>query len=312
MSAAASSTTELIEKMSLSHDYDYNGCHEIDPEKVSNYLSQIKDEQYKKIVQFIIENTKYVTTNELLEKLSIMINQYLTNANEDFYIYLDHQFIGTEHYLVSRFYDIIKVSPFFKGFVSLDSDLHSGNVLFIDDAIYSGNQLCSILDFWFERMSEKGIRSNSCKMNNQHALYKRFYSDLRRNIRVHILIPFVSTYGKLRILSFLDSVVFHTTIEYIETITHLCCENNMMRDFHVFSDILHLENITDEEALIGLYFDHTVTNITRTFPQIYLYGQLEYGSDVINDDDTRIPKSDDVSKTGKTGSILKRLPDKLY
>lgn len=261
----------LLEKLSK-EKYLHNGEHAIDPIKKINYLNSIKDERYKKIVKYIIDHTIYVTMSTLLDKISININKFLSEVNDDFYLLFQDK-IGSEQYLTAQFYDQLKNNSYYKGVIKNNSYISHGHILIIDDAIYSGNNtLVTIDEYTYYNVKNK----NNLDCWAGEEIISKKTKKLFKNVYFNILTAYVSAGGKESINYFCDSsginCVFSTE-ETLISISEYCEKDKLINDYKYTSKILK-----PECDPCGLYFDHKVANEFGTYPQIYLEGRREDGS----------------------------------
>ena len=273
--------------------YLYDGQHGIDPDKVEIYLSQISVERYRDIVFNIIKNTIYITMSELLEKLGENIDKFLENNREDFFVLLPDK-LGSDHYLLSKFWQKIKGDPYFGGLVDIKTDitqLESKSFVIVDDAIYSGIHTLSSIDNLTHNYFKRLLGS---KYFMETKLLRR---ELAKPFKFHILTPYISTAGEKEIGMFVDdlglSVIYYTE-ERLESL------RDIYKDFPKEYSYIY-KKLGMEADAIPIYFDHKVAKSFSSFPQIYINGWL--GKGIYNPDDIQ-------DSNMAYGTILYRLPDR--
>lgn len=121
----------------------------ISSETWDEYISKIEDEGLKETVLEVRRKTKYFTWSQFADLLNKSFNKFVASiGDKSFLIYLPSEKFSSEHVLVALLWKQIRKLNF-QGFISLTDFtlLEDGsNVLFLDDAIYSGNNLIGSMD----------------------------------------------------------------------------------------------------------------------------------------------------------------------
>ncbi len=116
--------------------------------KVGAYLAKFNT-QHRIHLQFILENTRFIPTSELLDNLRRILSEYKIRAaehkQETFYLYDNGYKWGSENWLAVEFYELLG-----KPIVVHEKDLSllpkGSRLLIIDDCIYSGGNIGRSID----------------------------------------------------------------------------------------------------------------------------------------------------------------------
>lgn len=233
-------------------DWTMEDCdRRLDSEKVSAYLNELC-EPYKTVIGTILKETIYVPFKELYINLIKSLNkfkQYI--GNKLFYLVLDYKCIKSEHWMVTLLWNELKDMNF-KIISSKTNIKLTGNVqvemLLIDDALYSGCNMASVID---------NVVYNSSMVSNKKL--SEINSQIHWSVVVsHTALTAEQTVGK-----------YNTTI-YKEII---------VKDYgdlfikYKLSDLEMAEKFDIQSLSIpALYFDHKVAENMSTFTSIYLRG----------------------------------------
>lgn len=257
---------EIIRELST-RLYGSSGMHPLDSLRVEHYLKTIKDETYRKLVQYILDHTIYLTMDELITGTRRLLSLVLEKIKDPFYILLPTK-IGSEWWFTAKVYDLYSIHPCFGGFVTQVDLIKSGHVIIIDDAIYSGFNMIEIFDNLDENLpledltfhiitpvstttGEANIRSAyTCKKMKLNFYYERLFRPLMH------LIPH-SGYD--------DNFLSIPDTSYASTLP-LDLQPIFNRTRIDFMDIY---------SAVPVYFDHKVANGYGSFPELYLHGYLD-------------------------------------
>jgi hypothetical protein len=116
----------------------------IDQTKLNKFLEGL-NEKDKGIVNKIVENTIYMSREELFSSLHRCVDRLNTIAPE-YNLYIPKGCIGSEHWIVSVLEDILKPVMILWGHdehTTIDNDYP---IVVLDDAIYSSVNMCGTLD----------------------------------------------------------------------------------------------------------------------------------------------------------------------
>lgn len=224
-----------------------------------NLVNKYKNTLHRKYQDFfndVIDNTVYISDFELDYKLKRSFEKFSHNIkNIPFYVFLNRMKFASMGLMTVRLMHLINDLNFI-GFVSSNSLVENGtNVVVIDDASYSGNNLEAIID-------------------------ELSYANIGKVINFHLVVPFISTfmynyYTKLEHKS--NSIVqlqtqiynvYPYSINTFRTINEILEEKGLEKYQH---DIFEYFNLEGELNLqIPIYFDHAVAANTSTFKSIYL------------------------------------------
>jgi len=256
--------------------YTTSGRHGLDPVKVARYLEQIIDEDYRKLVAYILAQTVYITMDELIEMTRRLVGKALTELEgRDFYILLPTK-VGSEWWFTAQCYDLYRDHPLFRGFISPLSYVESGVILIIDDAIYSGFNLIQIFDDFCNPFRENPI-------------------DMKR-LSFRIITPITTTTGPFNIEDTgtgkeMKELRFYSERSFTP-LMHLIPNSGYDDDFLEIPENSYTSTLPEElqgsfrkyffnakkidfmhiYASVPLIFDHKVANEYGSFPEIYLEG----------------------------------------
>jgi hypothetical protein len=120
----------------------------ISQEEIKDFIKKYSlNDKMIKIMYDLIENVRYFTTLEIVYKFRKSFIQFLNdyNKNENYYLLVPTSKYGSEHWLLSQILDLI---PNNIKLISKDTQLISDvkNIVIIDDAIYSGNNVTGTID----------------------------------------------------------------------------------------------------------------------------------------------------------------------
>ena len=125
------------------------GEREISSKTWNEYIEKIKDNGLKETVLKVRQETKYFTWSRFVDLLKQSFNKFAKSIGvKPFLIYLPSEKFSSEHVLVALLWKQIRKLNF-QGFISLTDFMlleDGSNVLFLDDAIYSGNNLMGSMD----------------------------------------------------------------------------------------------------------------------------------------------------------------------
>lgn len=118
--------------------------------KVEKYLEQ-QDAENRSILANIIRNIRYITYEEFLSDLDIVINKLVKYLNsKNFHVLMPIK-NGSEQWVYSLIQHIIESLPGFQGVVTEFTE-DCQNLLLVDDFICTGNNICGTIDnFLYEK-----------------------------------------------------------------------------------------------------------------------------------------------------------------
>lgn len=224
----------------------------------ANYIDKIYNECDKIFVKKLIDNTVYITFDELVKKTREMFKLFLSTNDKPYHILCPNK-IGSEYIMISRLLDLIDTD---KNFISLlkieesddwdiefDTDLiHSNIIVFIDDWILSGCNVCSLVD------------------NMTYPDYKKLY-----NIDLHLIVPYQSRINSLSQFKFKN--IYQYNPIWIEEFKYNAPLSTAFK------------KIFENGALYPVYSDIKIPNDFSSFPYIYKHGLLsdnEYFGTILN------------------------------
>ncbi|MHB1954235.1 MAG: phosphoribosyltransferase-like protein [Sulfobacillus sp.] len=275
-----------LERLSTQPYHD-DGRHPLDPDKVSQYLSEIVDPIYRQIVGYVLEHTKYLTMSEVTSGLRELVANAISEIEEDlcsrgsdagFYLLLrNKKNPGSEHWFAAKTMDIYSDSPQFRGWISPTDDvpdLSAANLLLIDDAIYSGFQLIEMLDDLIEHLPRP-----------TPAIGRR---TAPTTAPAHIwIVTYLATTSGPRYIEASDSgrsldLRFrHRLVEeplFLQDPPPGHPPPRLDPRLHTYFNEWFLERAvcwTDIAGRVPVYMDHKVANRHGSFPEIYVRGWLD-------------------------------------
>ena len=200
------------------------------------------------IIRKIIENTEYITDDEFQRPMVNSIQKFINAIDErKFYIILDSVKIGSEHWILHRFWIYLQpIRDNILGFIDsakpetfIHKELNDKNLVVFDDAAYSGNNTLAKID-----------------MVNYH--WKQHNKKLL-SVNYHIVIAYMTQFS-------IDAIT-----NFDPNIKVFVYNSKIMIPFE------ELHPLTEEfkrkhkiEAIpVPLYFDHKIANQFGSFPQFY-------------------------------------------
>lgn len=239
-------------------DWSMKECdRSLDKNKIIRYLDQLC-EPYKTVVGTILENTTYVTYNELYSNLLLSLNEFKKKINDNFfYLVLNDKMIKSEHWMVVLLWNELKNMNFdiigHDTIIELSKD--KIEMLLIDDAIYSG-------------------------ISKAH-----FIDEFTYNLHKHYNISQCSIDSKIH----WSIVLSHSTENGEYTVDDFNVTIYKQKELDNFSELFDAHNLDDEELsdkfnieyinVPALYFDHKVADDMSTFTDIYLHSILPSHTD---------------------------------
>lgn len=251
-------------------DYTHNGEHGFDLNKVQNYLNRIDNEIEKNFVKTVIDNTTYVTFDELVKNTRECFKRFLRESSCKFYIALPNYKIGSEHILLSRMIDLIP-STRFLGIINQESyEIYKNdmvNIVMIDDCMFSGNNVTGFID--------------NLTFNAEQTL-NTSQKELLGKTNYYLVVPYQSKHNSIDHFKGIRCVVkiYHQIIKPISE--YYYCGQLELNDL--------LQKFECECDNYPFYTDIKVSNNFGSFPSIYLEGK--------------------IPNKGNFGSILKKNPSK--
>jgi hypothetical protein len=150
--------------------------YKLNKKNIKNFINN-SDIEIKQIVKKIIRNTKYVSNKDFFYKLNKNIKHLLekTKNNKVIYVYINENNTKTSNYwLYSYLKKILKSKLITINSSNIKTLKKDDYVVFIDDCIYSGNQLGGIIaGFMYD--------------NKEQIKYK---------LNIYVLVSYISTDGK--------------------------------------------------------------------------------------------------------------------
>ncbi len=278
----------------LKYDWDMKTIdRSLDLSRVETYLSLV-DEPHRSFIEEVIKNTRYIPFDVFKEALVYSFDLFKKRIGvEKFYILLDDEKIGSEHWIVALLWRYIKELNVVEIIHSESEIPKNANILLIDDAIYSGHHLTQI------------------------------FGDLGENITIHVVVPYISNIGYEYLISFCKSRGLTCNFYYKELIDSIRTSVDILKyypaentniykyspyyprelyyslyNMQIFSPRLSTEKGILYNAykinafdVTPIYFDHKVAGSSSTLLPIYMKGIIPF-------------------KDNNYGSLLKQAPSR--
>lgn len=216
--------------------------------KLRQYLSSL-NESDRAFVKDVASAAQYVPWPNLIYSLNQSFDQFAKQIGQNpFYVFVPSYKFGSEFLLVAKLFPRIRQLSF-QGFITPDTALESNaDILIIDDCIYSGTNVSSIID--------------NIGYNNKNKNLTLTY---------HLVIPYVGKAGVKNI----DKLIKSLSLEihpYPVMILHYYSILSLTPFSHVYPQYpeeqyrrFKLEYMDH----VPIYFDHKIGNEFATFSTIY-------------------------------------------
>lgn len=224
----------------------------IDTEKYNQYLALLLPED-RVIVEGIISRLRFISYEELLSALNRSLDDFLSknkSLNKVYVAFPSHK-IGSENWLVAQVWHRLEaLNPqLISGNAILDSNCEEYHILFIDDAIYTGNNWCGFIDsLTYDNNPEKQTENKN-----------RFH--------YHVVVPFRTEDSK----------------RFIERNAGFCCipyfyQHEVLSNCRNLFPTEELQDRFKMESTIcsPTYFAHKIANEFGCWPQILVDGYLPH------------------------------------
>lgn len=257
----------------LGYDWDMDKTFPIDrsldPIKIAGYLSML-EEPDRSFVQELIAKTTYVPYQEFKLALLESFDSFHKHIGQTpFYIMLPSSKIGSEHWLTALLWSQLREMNI-RGIIDDASTLPimgMKEILIIDDAIYSGNNMLGSMDGFTYNLSLT-TRREQCEIG--------------KHFHFHVVVPFVSKGGKSLIEKVCEELNTQCSMygrkyvsdlpDVIDLKKYYSAEMKRMRD--TLREKFGIEVI----VVPPLYFGHKVAGTMSTFSSIYQQGLLPDGT----------------------------------
>jgi hypothetical protein len=225
-----------------------SGIHKIDQNKAELWINSQLTERRRKAARNLIENTHYITFNEVFEDIRNCILQIYKDLNltKDIYIY-----IGSNNKTSFYFFAIIAI--YFIKLLNYKEPIATNNlkyhcqIIIIDDASYTGGQFGVIL------MNDL---SNTIGINN-FACSNIFYG-----------LSVISEYGLKNIDEYKQYFNINIYAQKILKSLKILGKQEFLDLTYYFSPYLY------GKTQISLYFDHKIADPVSTFMKVLQFGPI--------------------------------------
>ena len=238
-----------------------------DPIKVQEYLS-LMNEPDSSFIQELLSKTTYIRYEEFKQALFQSFDLFRKSiGQEGFYLMLPSDKIGSEHWITALLWPSLRTMNLAQVIDEKSPIILNGitNILFIDDAIYSGQNTINKIN---------AITFNGAVINKEIN-----FMEIGKYLKFHVVTPFITTYGTNVILNvckerntqcIIYGIYQLPTLPNLMNINKYYSGNNkslLSERFNIFS--------IDMPAV---YFDHKVAGPVSTFVNIYINGRLPNGT----------------------------------
>lgn len=215
----------------------------LDKNKINEFLNNIMNNDIKEFYSIIIKNTRYISFNEIYNKLrNIIIELPYEKYNILFY---NNMKIGSEHWLIILLWDLLK-DKCIKIINDFEDINNNDPILILDDCIYSGCNMMGTID-------------------NITYDYKNKYKISLTNLFLPII-----PYANKKSCEFIEKD-FKVKIyvgEYINDITDIKdLSKYISKGFNYLNETFKIESF----QVMPIYFDHKIANEFGSFPRLYPY-----------------------------------------
>lgn len=242
-------------------DYDDSIDCSMDITRTDKYLSLLSNTE-RCLAELVIKHTKYVTMVTLLEKLEKCINDFFGAINVDFYLLVDDTKIGSEHFLITRFWDRIKTNKYYKGLITSTHFQHYDtsikHFLFIDDAVFSATH---ILNHFDTTTYDIGKHENKSQ------------TEITTGLHFHMAVSFATQFGVDQVKQFCKNFNIHLHDYHVENIQTMAeCTSKAIAT--KLEEVFDTDTGYAEVSICPFYFQHKVPNEFGSYPHIYLHGTI--------------------------------------
>jgi hypothetical protein len=225
-----------FDKLFLSHPLNKNNCKK---------FIKGSDITVRKIVKKLIDNTNYISYIELKRNLSIIINNLiiyiLENKKDEVYIFQNKKNKNKSNYWISL-YLIDKLIEHNIKYIIIDNTYFNNKeddiIIFIDDCIYSGEQMSSLIKNF--TLYKKNKFSNIC-----------------------LVVPYISSIGKSLLLKY--KLFYYKELN--ENTSTILTDEEIEKIEEFYPDEDEILNNFKNKYLI--YFDHKLADGISTIPLFY-------------------------------------------
>ena len=250
-------------KWSATHDgrrFIYDDVH-------NAYLAEL-DTIDRKDVERLLDSTFYIDWSQMIRMARSSVARFLDDVGgEPYYILLSWKF-GSEDLVIAKIWDLLEASNLI-GFIDYDDPWiyeQNANVLIIDDAIYSGQNMTDQI--------HNLVTSNEDVEIDIYIVVSVSASNGIGMIRVEVDMLSGRRYElrKLCPKSFdSDTPIYNVNLRGIYT--------TLLEGVPTFSDDFRNRFGAQCVLQVPLYFDHKVAGLFSSYPQIYLDGHVSDGED---------------------------------
>lgn len=200
---------------------------EIALEKDPNMIGYIKD---------IVNNIDYITFEKFLQELYICVDKFLKNIKKDetyLFIVEDNKSSLWVFSLIEKLlnYDNIylyitsSINTLYTSYITPD------NIVLIDDCIYSGEQISRYIS--------------------------SIFNDLLSPINFHIIVPFITNKGLIRInKTIIKNGIYNTSHIYYNYIVNTIKEKNIISKYYILNNLKYSSNINKPI----IFFEHKIAD----------------------------------------------------
>lgn len=231
----------------------------LDKKTYIDYVSRL-DPKYANIIKQLLDTTLYVNFKDFKSNL---IKSFMLFANaigsKPVYLFWETAKFGSGNWLIQLLWPLIRqLNINIKGIITQNDDKIPEtklDILIIDDAIYSGNHISSLIDEWSYNITNKQKKNRRVKQKE----YLRDYT-----IKVHIVVSYINAVGIQSITNNMQDISDTLDITIYSSVE--------FKPYILPMDIADIFDVQFPGIVSNIYFDHKVANNFGSFPQIYLEG----------------------------------------
>lgn len=184
-------TVEFFDS-TLKHNWDMSTVdRSFDAEKVKMFLSTFGIPEDRQFIEELLNKTLYVNYEQFKTSLIKAFESFSKDYTESFHLLVPKYKFGSEHWLIALLWSRFKTLKLESIIADMDGlPIKPINLVIVNDAIYSGWNICSIIDELLYNLSKR------CNLK---------YDDVGKLFTIHIITPYVTRTGCECILGLCES-----------------------------------------------------------------------------------------------------------
>lgn len=274
--------------MDFYNDYDKNiefllnkremisGTHKMNPEKIEKFINLQLNDRRKRAARNLIENTHYITFNQLFEHIRNVINSIYDkiDTTKKIYMYVGEKmkssyFISTIAVYFIKLRGDILPEPVDRFTGKILNEIDDNVLLVLDDFSYSGSQLSGLLSNLFYKrylLLEKKLPNVIVGLVGTSSHAKKILSRVTFEYDQVLVDELLEKYGEF-------DLSFDSPFEICSDVTYEALYDALSTE--EFLDVLFYFSPTNYGSpIISLYSDHKIADPISTFSTTLQYGQI--------------------------------------